>query len=100
MSKIPLTHANIIQILGIESLSLDERKAIVEEATNLVEMETFNRVMERLDEASQKELATALENKDDDAVADIFTKNQINIMEIAESETEKVKQELVKISKV
>jgi hypothetical protein len=99
MTKIPLTHANIIQILGIESLPLDDRKAIVEEATNLVEAETFNRVMEKLDEADGAELVQALEKKDDDAIVNIFSKNQINILEISEAEAEKVKQEMVKVAK-
>lgn len=100
MSKIPLTHANIIQILGIESLPLDERKTIVENATNLIETETLNRIMERLDEANREKFVTALEKNEDDIVAEIFANADINILEIAESETEKIKHDLVNLSKV
>lgn len=99
MPKIPLSHANIIQILGIESLPLDQRKEIVDQAINLVETEAFNRVMEKLDEENRQNLVSALENQDDDSVAEIFTNNGINLVEITEKETEKVKQDLARVSR-
>lgn len=95
MPKLPLTNANIIHLLGIESLSLDERKEIVESALELVETRTQNRVMEMLNESQRKELTEFLEKEDLDAIHDLLEKNKINLLSLTEEEVEKVKRELL-----
>lgn len=98
MSKIPLTHANIIQLLAIESLPLDERKEIVTVATDLVETRTFNKVMIQLGDEQKEQFAEVLEKEDVDAVGEFLEKNNIDLMAITEKEVEKVKQELLDIA--
>ncbi len=95
MAKIPLTHVNIIQMLGIKSLSLDERKEIVESAIELVETRTFNRVMRALPESKREELIKLLEAEDQEAVSLLLAQNQIDLVVLTEEEVEKVKQELL-----
>lgn len=99
MTKIPLTHANIIQLLGIESLPLDERKEIVMSAVELVETRAFNQVMSQLGDEPKKQLADFLEKEDIDSISNLLEKNNIDLMAITEKEVEKVKHELLEISK-
>lgn len=98
MSKIPLTHANIIQLLGVESLPLDERKEIVMSAVELVETRTFNQVMGQLNDDQKKQFVEALEKEDMITMGEFLEKNSINLMAITEKEVEKVKQELLNIA--
>src|SRR3990167_8460924 len=99
MPKLPLTHANIINLLGIESLPLDERKEILMTAVELVETRTFNRVMERLPDNTKEELTKLLEAEDADAMADFLGRYNMDLVGITEEEVEQVKQELLKTSK-
>ena len=93
-----LTNANIIHLLGIESLPLDERKEIVESALELVETRTINRVMEMLNESQRKELTGLFEKEEIDAIHDLLEKNKINLLSLTEEEVEKVKRELLAVS--
>lgn len=95
MPKLPLTNANIIHLLEIESLPLDERKEIIESALELVETRTINRVMEILNEPQRKELTELLEKEDLNAIHDLLEKNKINLLSLTEEEVEKVKRELL-----
>ncbi len=100
MNMIPLSHANIIDLLGLAPLPLDERQEIVESAAELVEMRTMNRVLGALEDVQKLALLSALEEEDSVAVADIFSKNQIDIVAIVEDEVEKGKQELVETKQI
>ncbi|HXF44102.1 MAG TPA: DUF5663 domain-containing protein [Candidatus Paceibacterota bacterium] len=95
MNKLPLTHANIVKLLGLESLPLDERKEILESASELVETRTFNRVMEVLPEAKRAEFSAMLESQNKEKLPDFFNQNNIDLVAITEEEVEKVKQELL-----
>ena len=98
MNDFPLAHANIIQLLGIASLPLDERMEIVQSAVELVETRTMGRAMEKLNADQQKELAAAFEAEDEGAVADILSKNSIDLLALTEEEAERVKRELLEVA--
>lgn len=95
---IPLTHANIIEILGIEALPLEERVALVEEATNLVETRTLARMMELLSPTEQEALANLMEAQDDAAIDALIERKGIDVITLAQEETEKLKQELLVVA--
>ena len=99
MKKLQLANANIIHLLGIESLPLDERKEITESAVELVEARTLNRIAGMLDETKQQELIGHLEAENSDAVSEFLNQNQIDLIAITEEEVEKVKQELLEVKK-
>lgn len=99
MPKLPFSGVNIIHLLGIESLPLDERKEIVESAIELVETRAFNRVNEVLGEEKKRELANLIQSQDADAMGDFLEKNNIDLIAITESEVEKVKKELLEVSR-
>jgi hypothetical protein len=99
MKRLHLTHANIIQLLEIESLPLDERKEIIASAVDLVEARALNRVTELLSESDQESLTKHLEEDDSDAVSELLSQNKINLVSIIEEEVEKVKEELLEVKK-
>jgi hypothetical protein len=99
MPKIPLTHANIIHILGIEFLPLDERKEIVESTLELVETRAFNRVMASLKKSQRAKFAKLVESEELDEVAKFLEKDKIDLLAIFEEEIEKVKHELLEVAK-
>lgn len=99
MPYIPLTHANIINLLGIESLPLDERKEIVMKAIELVEVRTFNRIIDQLKGQSQKQFIQALEKDNEDMIARLLEENKIDLLALSEEEIEKMKWELLELAK-
>jgi len=99
MTKLPLTHANIIHLLGIESLSLDKRKEIVTSALELAEARVLDRAMKELSGKQQKAFAAALEAEDPDAVSAFLEKNKIDLLAFLEEEVEKIKHELLEVAK-
>lgn len=99
MANLPLTHANLVQILGIESLPLDERKEIVESAVELIETRTLNRTMETFNDKQQKEFVDALESQNTDTIYKLLNKKKVNLLAITEGEVEKLKRELLEIAK-
>ena len=98
MSKISLTHANIIELLGVESLPLEKRHEIVESVAELVEARVRNRILESLDESKQSELNPILRTGDSEALGKFLVDNGINYLQLMEEETERVKQELLKVA--
>lgn len=95
---IPLTHANIIELLGIESLPLEERISIVEEAANLVETRTLARMMDMLSPQEQEAFTNLMEAGDDAALTALIDRKNIDMFAIASEETEKLKHELLGVA--
>lgn len=95
---IPLAHANLIDILGVESLPLEERVQLVEQATDLVEMRTVTRIMEVLNTTEREAFMNLLNAEDDDAVTALIDRKNIDVMTIAQEETEKLKHELLGVA--
>lgn len=99
MSKVPLTHANIIKLLGVESLPMEDRQAIVENATELVETRVLARILGMLSDAKKNEFGKIVESADTDAVSRFFEENNIDYVALTEEEIEGVKQELLEVAK-
>jgi len=98
MSKIPLTHVNIIKLLGIESLPIDQRQEIVMSAVELVETRAMNKALKTLGNDKKEEFSKILETQDSEALEKFFQENNINYMAIIEEEVGKIKQELLSVS--
>jgi len=94
MIQLPFTHANIIKILGVETLPLQERIELVETVADLVDTRLRNRILESLDEPAQKELVDLLEREESDGVKVFFETHNIDMLALMEEEVEKVKHEL------
>jgi hypothetical protein len=84
MNRIPLTHANIINILGIESLPIEEKMEILSHATDLVEARVMAQLVEKLTDAQGRHLASLLEKNDESALREFFAKNNIDIRKLYE----------------
>tara|TARA_Y100000310_G_scaffold26610_1_gene25394 strand:- start:792 stop:1097 length:306 start_codon:yes stop_codon:yes gene_type:complete len=98
MTQLPLTHANMISLLGIEELPLDQRKEIVETALELVEMRTMSKVLDAIGKDKANQFAEVMESKNDATVSDFLKENNIDILAIMEGEVEAVKRELLGIA--
>lgn len=100
MPSIPLTHANIIELLGIASLPLGERKEIVMKAIELVETRTFNQVMDQLEEGEQERLSEALDAEDHDTITELLETAGVDLLALTEEEVERVKHELLELKNI
>lgn len=85
---------NIIALLGIESLPVEKRIAIVEEATELVELRVLQKALGSLTEEAQKTFVGLLENKDEQIYA-FMVEQGIDVQRLIEEEIATVRQELL-----
>jgi len=96
MNKIPLTHVNIIEMLGIASLSDEVKHDIVMSAVELIETRTLTRILDTLDETSREGFERLLHDSEDvQAISSFLIGHGIDYLKITEEETEKVKEELL-----
>ena len=95
-----LTHANIVQLLGIESLPLDQRKEIVESAIELVEDRTLARILENLGDEDKNSFLEAMESKNEVVVSEFLEEKSLDILKLMEEEAEKVKKELLDLTHI
>jgi hypothetical protein len=91
----PLSHANIIAILGVQNLAPEKRAAIVEAVIDLVDARVRNRVIEGLTEGARERFLTLLEKDDTEALDDFFDDHDIDLFALTTVEVEKAKEELV-----
>lgn len=87
---------NIINILNLEDLPLSDKKLLVDEAIDVVNERVLNKVLENLDNNQRDSLIKALEEENTDEVAAIIENANIDIIELIEEESEKLKKELEK----
>ncbi len=92
--SIPIDDKNIISILGIESLPDEEKIAIVEKVTILVEKRLLVRVFDSLDALRQKEFSEMLDKDDQAGIQDFLERFVPNMADLMNEELVKVKQEL------
>lgn len=85
---------NIINLLNIENLPLSDKKFLIDEAIEIVNSRTLNRLLENLSAEDRNILSEALENEDVEKVSEVIEKNNIDIIEIIEEESKKLKEEL------
>jgi len=99
-NKIGLKHANIIEILGIESLPEDQRIEILNRALEVVEAESLNRILESLSDEDKEKFLNLMEEESSEKVGNFFEEKDIDLLQIMEEETEKVKELLVKETRI
>lgn len=88
-----LLNQSIISLLGLQALSPEEKKAMVEKMSSLVEKRLFVRLVDQLSEADKEEMAKLLDSPEQ-ALA--FLDNSVpNLGEIVAEEVNKLKEELV-----
>lgn len=85
---------NIINLLNIEDLPLEDKKLLIDEATEVINSRVLNRLIKALSEEDKNVFLEALEDEDVDKVSKVIEKNNIDIIEILEEESEKLKEEL------
>lgn len=91
----PLSHANIIEILGVQTLPIEKRTALVDAVIDLVDARVRNRVLEALTEKEREHFITLLESEDEDVLANFLDDNNIDLLKLSEEEVQKAKEELV-----
>lgn len=96
--KLSLTHANIINLLGIEALPLDEKKEILETATELVETRVLSRLLNLISSAEQKKFQWHLDRNEMDKALSVIKNKGISLSDLYDEEIEKVKSELLYIA--
>jgi succinate dehydrogenase flavin-adding protein (antitoxin of CptAB toxin-antitoxin module) len=88
--------ANIIEVLGLESLSDEQKIKMVQQMTDLAQKRLMLRVMEQLTEEEKDEFEKILGGQDVDLAAAEFIQNKVpNFDEMVKEEIVKVKQELI-----
>jgi hypothetical protein len=85
---------NIISLLGIETLPDEQKLAIVDKVTTLVEKRLLVKIFESLDGLRQTEFSELLEKSDQAALQDFLGRNVPNMDQMAEQEIAQVKTEL------
>ncbi|MFB6212802.1 MAG: DUF5663 domain-containing protein [Candidatus Magasanikbacteria bacterium] len=98
MTQIPLTQANIINILGIESLPEEQKIKIVENALELIDTRTITRVVKQLDEEKTEKFADLMEQENIEETQKLLKEEGINLLEITREEVEKLKKEFKSIA--
>jgi succinate dehydrogenase flavin-adding protein (antitoxin of CptAB toxin-antitoxin module) len=91
----PLSHANIIEILGVQKLPIEKRTALVDAVIDLVDARVRNRVLEALSEKEREHFISLLEGGDEDVIADFLEDNNLDLLKFSEEEVQKAKEELV-----
>jgi len=92
--NLPIADQNIISLLGIETLPDEQKLAIVEKVTALVEKRLLVKIFESLDGLRQTEFSELLEQSDQAALQDFLDRNVPNMDQMAEQEIAAVKGEL------
>jgi succinate dehydrogenase flavin-adding protein (antitoxin of CptAB toxin-antitoxin module) len=88
--------ANIIEVLGLESLPDEQKIKMVQQMTDLAQKRIMLRIMEHLSEKEKDEFEKILGGPDVDLAAAEFIQNKVpNFDEMIKEEIVKVKQELI-----
>lgn len=93
-----ISQANIITLLGIESLPEDEKKEIVMSMIELIEARVLERVLGSLDEKGREKLLEKMEEEDLENLLDLLVQNNIDLAALYDEEILKAKVELAKIA--
>src|SRR2546429_474142 len=94
MTTIPIGDQNIITLLGLESLPDEQKLAMVEKVSELVQKRLLVKIFESLDSLRQSEFSELLEKDDQTALQDFLQRQVPSLPELLESEVMSVKQEL------
>lgn len=92
-SKKELLNENIISLLGLQTLSDEEKLAMVEKMTDLVQKRVMLGLFEKLSEADKEKLASISDNAE--AVITFLSEKVPNMDKIFTDEIIKIKQEML-----
>jgi hypothetical protein len=85
---------SIISLLGIESLSDEEKVEFLQKMTDLVQKRMVLHILEKLSPEEQVVFIDANEKNDEKKIDDILKSNNIDMLKLAEKEISKLKKEL------
>ncbi len=91
---IPLQQQNIISMLGLQSLPDDQKAAVVERVSTVVQKRVMMRVFESLSESQQQEFGNLLETGDDTSLQEFLDRHAPELPLWLEEETLAVKKDL------
>lgn len=89
-----LLEENIIKLLGLESLPIEKKTALLEQMTNLLQKRLFARLIESLPDEKKKEFLSLAESTNETAKENFIKENFPNLSEIMAEEIVKLKEEL------
>ena len=84
---------NLIQILGLESLTPEAQVEIVDAAVNVIEMRCLNEVLESLDGREKKRFVALMDSADAEEVGAFLQDKGIDLTKILEEEVLRFKTE-------
>ncbi len=93
MLRKELKKKNLIEILGLESLSPEAQVEVVDSAVNVIEMRCLNEVLDALDARGKKRFVKLMDAGDADEVGDFLKDKRVNLVKILEEEVLRFKEE-------
>lgn len=99
MTNLPIKKSNIINLLKIESASIDKKEELIETAISLVEMKVLEKIANNLKENEIEKFQDLLNEQDENKILDFLKEKNLDISEMVKNETKKVKKEIIKSSK-
>ncbi len=93
MLKKEIKKKNLIQILGLESLTPEAQVEVVDAAVNVIEMRCLNEVLESLDEQGKKRFVTLMDSGEAEEVGAFLKDKGVDLMHILEEEVLRFKTE-------
>lgn len=95
---LPLDQQNIINILGIESLSDERKAALVDQMTDLVQKRMLVRILDSLNEGKRTEFEKLLDQNDQAKLNEFIQGNVPNMADWLMEEVLKIKQEMADLA--
>lgn len=97
MLKREIKKKNLIQILGLESLSPEAQVEVVDRAVDVIEMRCLNEVLESLDGRGKKRFVTLMDKGEAEEVGAFLKDKGIDLMKILEEEVLRFKTEAASV---
>ena len=93
MLRKELKKKNLIEILGLESLTPEAQVEVVDSAVNVIEMRCLNEVLEALDARGKKRFVKLMDAGDADEVGNFLRSKGVDLMKTLEGEVLRFKEE-------
>jgi len=94
-----LPQANLISLLGLESLPEDQKKELIMSAVELVEERVMERVLGTLDSDKRTQLLSIMEEENEDKMLNFFAENSLDLVAMYDEEIVRLKMELASLAK-
>ncbi|MEX2410782.1 MAG: DUF5663 domain-containing protein [Candidatus Paceibacterota bacterium] len=86
--------SNLINLLKLEKLPIGDKKLLIDEASDLLEVRVLTRVLKSLEEDKRNEFANILTEENQEDIFDFIEGNNIDVISIMEEEIQVLKNEL------